>query len=281
MAVIVGVHGVGQQFKGEDTLRSEWLPALRDGVRRAGGGLALDATFVCSFYGDLFRPAGTKALGDPPYDARDVTDPWERDLLEAWWREAATAENVAGPTEPTKGTPRAVQYALSALSRSRFFAGMAERAMIADLRQARMYLHDPSVRQQARARLRNVLAPDTRVVVAHSLGSVVAYEVLCSAPELGVRSLVTLGSPLGIRHLFFDRLEPPPEHGRGCWPGAVQRWVNVADAGDIVALVKTLAPAFGDRVQDHFVSNGAGAHDVTRYLTAQETGAAIAAGLGA
>jgi hypothetical protein len=54
--------------------------------------------------------------------------------------------------------------------------------------------------------------------------------------------------------------------------------VNVADRGDLVALVKRLAPLFDDRVDDRLVPNGAKAHDVRPYLTAFETGAPIAAG---
>ena len=56
--------------------------------------------------------------------------------------------------------------------------------------------------------------------------------------------------------------------------------MNVADAGDVVALVKDLRPLFGPRVECFTVSNGARAHAVSPYLTAQETGAAITAGLG-
>ena len=123
-------------------------------------------------------------------------------------------------------------------------------------------------------------------MVGHSLGSVVAYEALCAHPEWPVRALVTLGSPLGIRNLIFDRLLPAPAAGargevRGAWPGGVRSWVNVADAGDVVALVKDLRPLFGDQVACYLVHNGSHAHDVRPYLTAAETGAAIAAGLAA
>jgi pimeloyl-ACP methyl ester carboxylesterase len=122
-------------------------------------------------------------------------------------------------------------------------------------------------------------------MVGHSLGSVVAYEALCAHPEWPVRALVTLGSPLGIRNLIFDRLVPAPAEGpggpRGGWPGAVRSWVNVADAGDVVALVKDLRPLFGEQLACYLVCNGSHAHDVRPYLTAAETGAAIAAGLAA
>ena len=48
----------------------------------------------------------------------------------------------------------------------------------------------------------------------------------------------------------------------------------------LVALKKELSPLFDDRVHDVLVYNGSHAHDATRYLTARETGIAIAEGLG-
>lgn len=56
-------------------------------------------------------------------------------------------------------------------------------------------------------------------------------------------------------------------------------WTNIADRGDVVALAKDLAPVFGHRVTDVLVHNGARAHDVRPYLTARETGQAIASAL--
>lgn len=89
--------------------------------------------------------------------------------------------------------------------------------------------------------------------------------------------LVTLGSPLGIPNLIFDALTPKPENGVGAWPN-VKQWFNIADKGDIVALEKNLAPLFGS-VIDELVHNGWTSHLVTNYLTARETGQAIATGL--
>ena len=90
---------------------------------------------------------------------------------------------------------------------------------------------------------------------------------------------MTLGSPLGIRNLIFNLLEPAPQTGIGAWPGSVQRWINIADGGDVVALVKDLRPSFGVNVENHLIYNGATAHDILPYLTAKETGGAIATGL--
>ncbi|HEX7200780.1 MAG TPA: hypothetical protein VF213_14950, partial [Dongiaceae bacterium] len=72
-------------------------------------------------------------------------------------------------------------------------------------------------------------------------------------------------------------LTPRPENGRGAWP-PVRRWVNIADRGDVVALQKALAPSFGP-VEDRLIHNGWHAHDIRRYLSARETGEAVAAAL--
>jgi pimeloyl-ACP methyl ester carboxylesterase len=290
MARVLCVHGVAQQVKGEDSLWGEWAGALRDGIRRSGcaeAELPQEDDIRCAFYGDLFRPAGRMlAVGDPWLKAADATE-FDQELLLAWWRAAAESDpRVVHPDARTLArTPGSVQAALRALSRSAFFAGLAERAMLFDLQQVRRYMTDPEVRQAAQDRIAADVDEDTRVLVGHSLGSVVAYEALCAHPAWQVRALVTLGSPLGVRNLIFDRLVSAPAAGgpgkpAGAWPGGVQSWTNVADAGDVVALVKDLRPLFGDRVACYLVHNGSHAHDVKPYLTAAQTGAAIAAGLG-
>jgi hypothetical protein len=280
VAEVVVVHGIGQQLLGPELLLDQWGPAVRDGIRLAGGSAeGLDVT--CAFYGDLFRRTGTRQLGDPELDATDVESDLERELLLAWWEEAAYVDPaVIGPRADTRlRTPHVIQRALDALSRSVFFAGLAERALVFDLKQVRRYLTDRELRERIRSRVAACVTSDTSVVIGHSLGSVVAYETLCRHPEWNARTLVTLGSPLGIRHLIFERLDPAPEDGLGVWPGPVERWVNVVDRGDIVALIKRLAPLFGEDVEDMVVHNGAKAHDIRPYLTAVETGRAIADGL--
>ena len=66
---------------------------------------------------------------------------------------------------------------------------------------------------------------DTRVLIGHSLGSVITYECLARYRPGSVRLLVTLGSPLGIPNLIFERLTPAPARRAG----------GVARAGDQLA----------------------------------------------
>src|SRR5215469_10238209 len=280
MPRIVGVHGIAQQVRGAEVLRAAWMPALRDGVTLSGAQPPQWADLEIAFYGDLFRAQDGKAAGGPAYVATDVDEGFEQELLEAWWAGAAASDNgVPAPGAATKvRTPRVAQRALNALSQSPFFVDLTEPLLIGSLKQVHAYLSDDSIRRQIQARVDRLVGPDTAVLIGHSLGSVAAYEAACAHPEWDV-TLVTLGSPLGIRNLVFDRLRPPPQDGRGQFPAGAASWTNIADSGDAVALVKQLAPLFGDQVQDLLVHNGSKAHDVSPYLTAAQTGHAIAEGL--
>jgi pimeloyl-ACP methyl ester carboxylesterase len=195
------------------------------------------------------------------------------------WEAAAQAEpEVVAPDAKTKvRTPRIAQRALLALANSWSFNRYPPSALIADLRQVRLYMTDEATREAVQERVRSALGPDTRVVVGHSLGSVIAYEALAADAGGPPRALITLGSPLGIPNLIRDRLRPAPPLSDDSQ--SIQSWVNVADSGDVVALVKQLAPTFGSGVTDKLVHNGPKAHDVRPYLTAVETGEAIRAAL--
>jgi hypothetical protein len=284
MAHIVVVHGVGQQLQGEHTLHTRLFPALADGLNRIGVRVAPDDVVV-AYYGHLFRPEAEVLATEPYLDAFDIRDAYDQRLLEEWWRRAGTIDQTVIPTEEETlaRSPFWVQRALFALNRSRFFSGLAERALIGDLRQVSDYMKNSVLRARVRDEVSRFVEADTKVFVAHSLGSVVAYEALCAHAEWEVRSLVTLGSPLGMRHLIYDRLEPPPQQGdsglKAVWPTALTKWTNIADAGDVVAVVEDLRPLFGDEIQQIRVHNGARAHDMRPYLTDAATGGAIAAGL--
>lgn len=259
MAAIVVIHGISQQFRGEHTLRERLFPALRDGVRLAGGDVLPEQVDFAA-YGELFRPPAEVMAPDLYYDAHDVAEGYEQELLLAWWRRAAEVDGRVVPPdrEVLARTPSWVSGALVAMSRSRFLSRVAEQLFIGDLKQVSAYFKDQSVRQWAREAVERRLAADTRVVVGHSLGSVVAYEALCAHTEWPVAALVTLGSPLGLPNLIFDRLRPKP----GGWPGAVKAWTNVVDAGDVVAAVEDLRPLFGSQIRQIRVYNGSHAHDL-------------------
>lgn len=285
MAGIVGIHGIGQQFGGGYQLRDVWLSAIRDGLaaaEHANVAAALRPGDVrVAFFGDLFRPSGRMALGEPAYSAADVQPGLERDLLTVLYDTAVAADPALSQPPGAMGRSRVgMQVMLRGLARSRTFARATERALIGNLKQVTAFLTDPVVKREVLGRVCEQVSNQTRVVIGHSLGSIVAYEYLCRERPAPVELLVTLGSPLGITNVVFDRLSPAPVGGLGVWPGQVAAWVNVADPNDIVALRKDLAPLFpglipSQEVADRLVDNGNEPHAANRYLNARQTGSAI------
>lgn len=282
MAKILIVHGISNQYRGEMQLRTAWYPALCDGLNRVHHKrLPEPGECSCPFYGDLFRPGaplGGSVLDDLT-DADDLSED-EAALLEAVWRSAAATDaEVPGPDEYSETlfrSPRCVERALNALAKSHYLGDLIPLQFFGDLKQVVLYLNDRALHSKILDRVLEHIVADTTIVIGHSLGSVVAYEAVCAKPGR-VSTLISLGSPLGIRNVIFDKLTPSPKPGAlGGWPGRVQSWTNVAARGDIVASQKELAPLFGERVQDVLIESGWQAHDSVRYLNAAQTGEAIA-----
>jgi hypothetical protein len=277
MSQIVCVHGIGQQLKGPKSLEREWRDALRDGMVLAGAGdgeLPGDTSIAAAFYGDLFR--GRKG-GDEPAELADIDPGFETELLMRWGSDAGlneTGENKSDQPGKSGWAPKSVQRLAQRILRHKFFARVTDKAFVGDLKQVRWYLTESDTRQKARKRVASLISDQTRVVIAHSLGSVVAYEVLCQC-SVPVHTFITLGSPIGLPNLVFERLDPAPTNGRGNWPHTLSNWVNIADIHDIVASVKQLSPLFWGRVRDIEVNNEAQAHDISPYFTSSATGKAV------
>ncbi len=290
---VVGIHGIAHTHLTAPEIEVEWLPSLQGGLEEAGFSRITKDDFTIAAYGALFRPAGTRAGNLPKLTADDVQDEWEESLLFEWWQEAAKLSeqnrsqheplgedlSIQSPDFEGRGrTPGLVQRALKQLAKSRFFNKLGgERAVLFAVKQVREYLHNPDMKRAIQERVTQKVTEDTRIMIGHSLGSIVAYECLCAHPEWNVHTLVTLGSPLGVSPLIFESLTPKPQDGKGIYPN-VKKWFNIADWGDIVALEKKLAPRFG-AVVDRPVHNGWESHSAKRYLNAKETGEAIASGL--
>jgi pimeloyl-ACP methyl ester carboxylesterase len=111
------------------------------------------------------------------------------------------------------------------------------------------------------------------VVVGHSLGSVIAYDVLTGPDAPVVDALITLGSPLGLSEVQ-EALAPPWTSFDG-WPArCLPRgpWTNIADRLDpVCGADPSIAGDFrraGSRVVvDDLVHNGGSwRHSVTKYL---------------
>jgi len=78
------------------------------------------------------------------------------------------------------------------------------------------------------------------VIIAHSQGTMVAYDVLSEMKDLDVPLFITIGSPLGIQEVQ-DQLKKLTEQKKLAVPACVRRWLNVFDDADPVAADEKLS----------------------------------------
>jgi hypothetical protein len=133
-----------------------------------------------------------------------------------------------------QGTGKYVRSAAQSLAKISWFApygmGFAERFVNRSLSQVTRYLTHEDRRAAALKSVFGLIGPETKVVIGHSLGSVVAYEAAHRMSE-PLPLLLTLGSPLGLQTIIYQRLRPQPP----AFPAKVKRWVNIADQDDFIA----------------------------------------------
>ncbi len=112
------------------------------------------------------------------------------------------------------------------------------------LKDVRDFLYVPAERERMAASVTERLGPEggPYIVIGHSQGSMVAFDVLrrLKKADCDVRLFVTIGSPLGLQEVQ-DELK---KGGKLAVPECVDRWLNVAERLDPVALDADLANDF-------------------------------------
>jgi hypothetical protein len=91
------------------------------------------------------------------------------------------------------------------------------------------------------------------LLVAHSMGSVIAYDALWQLARVDgdtspVALWLTMGSPLGQRYIQ-RRLLGRDRSGADRYPPNVRRWINVTAVGDMTAVDPRVAGDFADMVR--------------------------------
>ena len=268
MTAILGVHGVGNDRPllsddaAADALAGIWATALSTGLPVSA---AVDLRVA--YYAPQLRSEVAQGVYDP-----DALDPRTRAMVRAW------LDLLDPPTEVAAGPGTApLRHALEWVAEHFGLDNALTRVFsTVFFREVGTYL-DPT-NTYPRVRSRNVFltafaAHRPRVVIAHSLGSVVAYEALWARPDLTLDLLLTVGSPLGMPDVVFPRIEPSTSPtGGGHRPPGVRTWVNVADVGDLVAIPRRLSGRFRD-IEDDLTDtvHAFDFHKVVNYLKCPQT----------
>ncbi len=266
---VVLIHGRAAAMDIPEIMARDWEAALRFGLERAGSKVppgTVDVRFA--FYGSVWRPDERQPL--PAIDF--------------------------GPGVPQLGLPGLGDLTLWVDQH----LGVGETLVDVLLRDLDDYYAEPDLRKLTNDRLvaacRDGLPPGERVVVvAFSMGTLVAYDALRADPTLPVGALVTCGSPLAMPSLYrrVQATAPRGMRPQTPFPKQLRIWVNAwtkddpATAGHRDMAARFPAPdPNAQHVQDletwgrsAVPTAPAGAHNALDYLSSRVVGAAVDAAL--
>lgn len=272
--VIIGIHGLANKPE-QDVLADYWEKSIAEGLAHVGAP-AMAFEFKMVYWANyLYRyPVHQdeayrfdKLFNDEPYLRAT-----ELKVYDDGWRDRLRSR--AGQTLGT-----GMDWFKDQLGAAR----LADEVLGAKLKDLDYYYQEglvkskDGIQQSAKAVLRRELS-DALVenkaheimLIAHSMGTIIAYDVLRvlgnTGPRVPIKHLVTIGSPLGLPHVKLKIIEEREAEGR---PGAAElrtptlvteSWVNYADKLDPVALDAHLGDDYGPngegiKVRDDMVSN--------------------------
>lgn len=292
MTKVLLIHGINNQGKSRDIIRESWAASIQEAATAAGVRVPTNTEFIAAFYGDVLheeteswsknKRSATKMGVDSP-DSEYVDDAVAALYIEYQHVLGISDEQVAQELDPGEDMLEATRMAkgihkkwLKAIARAleKVLPKRGKAVSRQFLQQAAAYLQKPGLKGKinriVEEQLFDGIARNEEVVViGHSLGSVIAYDLLRSWREdIQVGLLMTCGSPLGVEVVKVG-IGPPLV----CLSN-VRNWLNVSDPEDFVALrPKLTKKTFGCDSIDNIanVDNGyENAHDILKYLSHAE-----------
>jgi hypothetical protein len=277
---LVFVHGRSQQHKNASDLKQAWISSWSEGLSKGGLTLPISEEDIrFPYYGDTLDAL---VRGVPDDEIPDVIirgagqDRQEEQFAAEVLREA---QEQAGITDDqllaASGDPQLERGVQNWRMVRAIFRAIDERlpggsgaALALATHDVYQYLRNPGIRDAIDDGVRNAISREREtIVVGHSLGSVVSYNLLRSEGEaLGWRIplYVTVGSPLAITAI--KRALSPIAH-----PACAEEWFNARDRRDIVALYLLDTQHFGVKPaidNDDDVKNGtSNRHGISGYLS--------------
>ncbi|NKR65305.1 hypothetical protein GS486_18215 [Rhodococcus hoagii] len=251
MAVkVVFLHGIG-----DGDPRAGWLEGLNRGLMQAGHDPIDRVETLAPRYSAILSTEGIGAKM-PPVTYRVKDDSKAR--FEFARRQARIQRTLGLPSTPSgMGAHLVPEGPLNAAQ------GFAVGHVSAyDLTQVRRYVRNEPLRGAVLRHLLDQDYGDEIILIGHSLGSVIAIDLLDHLPEnVHVRRFITIGSPAAAPSLHegSERLLKKFPYAR------VDDWSNIFNPGDVVTGGRGLASTF-PAAQDFAVDIGLLEHGAGAYL---------------
>jgi hypothetical protein len=245
MKELVFIHGRSQQDKDSIALKAEWIAAFAQGLSLSGLKVPVaESSIRFPYYGDTLaglvggKPANEVAevivRGE---NANQAEQTFQLEVLREIQKSQpelseAQVAAIAGEEVIQRGPLNWgwVRAILTGIDRHVPFGSSASIALFT--KDVYQYLKNPGIRDAIDTGVRQAMSTTPAVVVAHSLGSVVAYNLLRREGANNgwrVPLLVTVGCPLGVTAI--REWLKPNKH-----PECAEAWFNAMDSRDIVAL---------------------------------------------
>jgi hypothetical protein len=242
---LVFVHGRAQENRNADTLKADWIAALKQGLAKSNLSLPLgEADIRFPYYGqtlyDLVREAPTEEIAKVIVRG-SATDEAQQAFLRSVLEEVRQKEGISEEQvealidrEVIQRGPENWEWVQGILKAIDTYVPHASGASIALVtNDVYQYLRNPGIRDTIETGVRAAITPGApTVVIGHSLGTVVAYNMLQrEGAALGwvVPLYVSLGSPLAVTAI--KQALRPIKH-----PPCVGKWYNAMDERDVVSL---------------------------------------------
>jgi hypothetical protein len=249
---IIFIHGRSQQGKDPAALKQEWIDSLNEGLAKSDPALAPITTDQVRFpfYGDtLDRMAKGFTDGDVPdvilRGEPTLNSEAQRFMFEVLTKvqqqqDISDAEVCAqGGISVTERGPLNWTWMRALLQKLDQNGSLSAVTIALATYDVFQYLTNGTIRRRIDDGVIGAFTPGVdSVVVAHSLGTVVAYTLLMREGEnrnWKVPQLITVGSPLAV-NAIRDRAPGIGDVGGNRIPPCVGTWFNAMDPHDAVAL---------------------------------------------
>jgi hypothetical protein len=253
---LVFVHGRAQENKDAVALKAEWLDALDEGLGKSGVSLPIPETDVrFPFFGDtLYQMVGGKNADEAASvivrgtDALDDEKRFVRSIIQEVATHAGITETqlaqVTGEEVIERGPLNWEWFQGFLRAIDRYVPHGSGTSIALFTYDVYQYLKNSNIRQKIDTGVGAAIdAGVETVVVSHSLGTVVSYNLLRQQGHLRgwkVPLFLTVGSPLAISEIRKTLRSFAPTR---C-PQCVSRWFNAMDDRDVVALYPLDASRF-------------------------------------
>lgn len=257
---LVLLHGRDQQDQDPTELRDRWLAALKIGLKKSNiSWFPNDKDIVFPFYGKVLKDL-TDKVGKSTDDVLLKGGEVDTDADYEIWRELMQemVENVGITSEELRAVEvelvvekglrnwPIILRALRALDKYKY---LSEKAMARITYDVFCYLKYPGIRKKINDFVKEEIPEEPCIWVAHSLGSVISYNILDQHAFKNIDKMITIGSPLGMKTIK-RHLETPLRMPKS----VVNGWYNGYDKKDAVSLFPLEKPHF--EINPAIVNNG-------------------------